>query len=91
MATFPGKTELYNLAEDPEEKNNVADQHPEIVRELDARLVAYAREMKPSEWIKAQPAFLGAQSSTLFDPDFDIEDGGLPTEKPALPKNAPRR
>jgi len=25
-------------------------------------------------------------SVTLFDPDFDIEDGGLPTEKPALPK-----
>jgi arylsulfatase A-like enzyme len=91
MATYPGKTELYNLADDPGEKNNVADRHPEIVRELDARLVAYAREMKPSEWIKAQPAFLGAQSSTLFDPDFDIEDGGLPTEKPALPKNAPRR
>ena len=85
MATFPGKTELYNLATDPEEKSNVADRHPEIVRELDARLVAYAREMKPSEWIKAQPAFLGAQSTTLFDPNFDIGDGGLPTEKPVLP------
>ena len=41
--------------------------------------------MKPSEWIKAQPSFLGAQSATLFDPDFDIEDGGLPHEKPHLP------
>ena len=41
--------------------------------------------MKPSEWIKAQPSFLGAQSATLFDPDFDIEDGGLPHEKPRLP------
>ncbi len=85
MATFPGKTELYNLAQDPGEKTNIAAVHPEIVRELDARLLDYAREMKPSEWIKAQPAFLGAQSATLFDPDFDIEDGGLPHEKPRLP------
>ncbi|MGB2611986.1 MAG: arylsulfatase [Isosphaeraceae bacterium] len=85
MATFPGKTELYNLADDPEEKHNVADQHPEIVSELNARLIDYARQMKPSEWIKAQPSFLGAQSATLFDPDFDIEDGGLPHEKPHLP------
>ena len=34
--------------------------------------------MKPSEWIKAQPAFLGAQGKTVFDPDFDIDDSGLP-------------
>src|SRR5208282_1447197 len=47
MATFPGKTELYNLADDPEEKHNVADQHPEIVSELNARLIDYARQMKP--------------------------------------------
>ncbi len=85
LATFPGKTELFNLANDPEEKTNVADQHPEMVSELNARLVTYAREMKPSEWIKAQPSFLGAQSRTLFDPDFNIEDGGLPHEKPRLP------
>ena len=85
MATFPGKTELYNLADDPEEKVNVADKHPDIVSDLNARLVNFAREMKPSEWIKAQPSFLGAQSATLFDPDFDIEDGGLPHEKPRLP------
>ena len=39
MATFPGKTELFNLADDPEEKHNVADQHPEIVSELNARLI----------------------------------------------------
>jgi arylsulfatase A-like enzyme len=85
MATFPGKTELYNLKTDPGEKQNVADRHPEIVRELDGRLVDFARQMKPSEWIKAQPAFLGAQSGTVFDPDFDIDDAGLPHEKPALP------
>jgi hypothetical protein len=44
------------------------------------------KEMKPSEWIKAQPTFLGAQGKTIFDPDFDIDDGCLPHEKVHLPK-----
>jgi arylsulfatase A-like enzyme len=85
IALLPGKTELFDLAQDPGEKNDVADRHPEIVRDLEARLLRYAKEMKPSEWIKAQPGFLGAQGKTVFDPDFDIDDGGLPHEKPALP------
>ncbi|MGE3156517.1 MAG: arylsulfatase [Xanthobacteraceae bacterium] len=85
MATFPGKTELYNLASDPEEKNNLADQHPDIVSQLNARLMAYSQEMKPAEWIKAQPAFVGAQGKTILDPDFDIDDGGLAHEKAVLP------
>ena len=53
---------------DPEEKTNVADQHPEIVSQLNARLVAYAREMKPSEWMKAQPAFFEAPQRDTFRP-----------------------
>jgi len=36
--------------------------------------------------MKAQPAFLGAQGETAFDPGFDIDDGGLPREKPMLPE-----
>ena len=86
IALLPGRTELFDLSKDPGEQNNVADQFPEIVSDLEARLVAYAKEMKPSEWIKAQPAFLGAQSKTIFDPDFDIDDSGLPHEKPQLPR-----
>ena len=85
IALLPGKTELFDLSKDPGEKQNVADQFPDIVADLEARLVAYAKEMKPSEWIKAQPGFLGAQGKTVFDPDFDIDDSGLPHEKPALP------
>ncbi len=56
------------------------------MRALEARLVGYAREAKTSAWLKAQPAFLGVQGETAFDPGFDIDDGGLPGEKPALPK-----
>ena len=86
VALLPGKTELFDLVRDPGETSNVAEQNPEITRDLDARLIAYARQQKPSEWIKAQPAFVGAQGKTIFDPDFDIDDGGLPHEKPVLPK-----
>jgi hypothetical protein len=29
---------------------------------------------------------VGSQGKTVMDPDFDIDDGGLPHEKPRLPK-----
>ncbi len=85
LATLPGKTELFDLSKDPGENTNVAEQFPEIVTELEARLVAYAREKKTSEWLKAQQSFMGEQGKTAFDPGFDISDGGLPKEKPVLP------
>jgi arylsulfatase A-like enzyme len=86
MATLPGKTELFDLSRDPGEKNNVAEQNPDVVKDLEARLVAYAKRATPSEWFKAQPGFLGVQGETVFDAGFDIDDGGLPREKPVLPK-----
>ena len=81
IALLPGKTELFDLAADPGEKNDVAAQNPEVVRDLEARLIAYAKQQKMSEWMKAQPDYLGAQGKTVFDPDFDIDDGGLPHQK----------
>jgi len=85
IALLPGKTELFNLAIDPGETTNLAEENPEIVKDLEARLLAYAKQQKPSEWIKAQPAFIGAQGKTVLDPDFDIDDAGLPHEKAQLP------
>jgi arylsulfatase A-like enzyme len=85
QATLPGRTELFDLAKDPGEKADVSAQNPDVVRDLESRLVAYAKEQQPSLWFKAQPAFLGPQGETAFDPGFDIDDGGLPREKPALP------
>jgi arylsulfatase A-like enzyme len=85
IALLPGKTELYNLAKDPGETTTVAAENPEVARDLEARLLQYAREQKPSLWIKAQPAFVGSQGKTLMDPDFDIDDSGLPHEKLVLP------
>jgi arylsulfatase A-like enzyme len=86
IALLPGKTELFDLSSDPGERTNLADQHPDIVRDLESRLSAYSKQQKPSEWIKAQPGFVGAQGKTIFDPDFDIDDSGLPHEKVAQPK-----
>lgn len=87
IATLPGRTELFDLDKDPTEKDNVAADHPQVVAELEARLIAYAKQQKPAEWIRAQPQFLGAQGRTVFDPDFDIDDAGLPHEKLVLPTN----
>ena len=86
IALLPGKTELFDLAADPGEKTDVAAQNLEIVRDLEGRLIAYAKQQKPSEWLKVQSDYLGAQGKTLLDPDFDIDDAGLPHLKPALPK-----
>jgi arylsulfatase A-like enzyme len=86
VALLPGKTELFDLTADPAEKDDVAAQNPEVVRDLESRLIAYAKQQRPSEWLKAQPDYLGAQGKTVLDPDFDIDDGGLPQMKTVFPK-----
>lgn len=86
VALLPGKTELFDLSIDPGEKNDVSQANPEIVRDLEARLLSYAKQQAKSEWLKAQPAYLGAQGKSVLDPDFDIDDGGLPHMKTMLPK-----
>ena len=67
-------------------RNGGGDEAAAVVADLEARLIAYAKQQKPSEWLKAQPSFLGPQGVTAFDPGFDISDGGVPQEKPVLPK-----
>lgn len=42
-----GKTELFNLADDVSEKNNVADQYPKKLKELRARYDALAKQAVP--------------------------------------------
>ncbi|NEP04078.1 MAG: arylsulfatase [Okeania sp. SIO2G4] len=87
-ATLPGKTELFDLSQDKKEQNNVAWQHPDIVEYLEARLVAYAKEQKFSEWLKTQPYFLDfeAQGQTNFDDDYwEVEDDTPLDQIPVLP------
>jgi arylsulfatase A-like enzyme len=85
VAILPGKTELFDLSKDPGEKENVADKHPDVVKDLEDRLMNYARQQKMSEWLKSQVDYLGFQGETVLDPGYSM-DGGLPTEIPALPK-----
>ncbi len=91
-ATLPGKTELFDLSEDKKERNNVAWLHPDIVEYLEARLVAYAKEQKFSEWLKIQPYFwdFEAQGQTNFDDDYWVPEGDddIPLDQiPLLPDN----
>lgn len=55
------------------------------MRELEDRLLVYAREQRPSEWIKAQIDYLGFQGETLMAPGYNV-DGGGSTEKPVIPQ-----
>jgi arylsulfatase A-like enzyme len=85
VAALPGKTELFDLSKDPAEKDNVAEKFPDVVKDLEARLMSYARQQTPSLWLKSQVDYLGFQGETLLDPGYST-DGGLPNEKPVLPK-----
>lgn len=43
-----GSHELYNIRTDPGETNNVASEHPEVVRSLDEKLTAWRNSVKQS-------------------------------------------
>lgn len=87
IALLPGKVELYDLSKDPGETNNVAKQNPEVVKELEELLLNYAKQQKQSEWLKAQFHFFGAQRKTILDPDYEIDNEGIPHEKSIQPKD----
>ena len=55
---LPSSIDLYNLADDPSEKNNLAAQHPEKVAAFKLRLDALAKEA-------AKPLFLVDQSKVV--------------------------
>lgn len=75
IALMPGKTQLFDLSQDPAETTDIAQLHPEVVKDLESRLDAYARQQKPSEWLKAQIDFLGFQGKTALDVDYDVDNG----------------
>ncbi len=50
-ATLPSRVELYNVADDPSEENNLAEREPERVQQLLSRLNDYAWEMAPSMYL----------------------------------------
>jgi arylsulfatase A-like enzyme len=74
---LPAAVELYNLKEDPSEKNNVAAQHPETVRELQARIQELSGGMaKPMFLVSAVAAAKGQPAHVALpneDAYFDEE------------------
>lgn len=81
---IPSSVDLYNLAEDPYEKNNVAAAHPDKVAAMKARLDAAGKEAaKPlavgwivSEAMKSAVPLLPSEEGLVTD-----EDGGNLTPK----------
>ena len=51
-AALPGKIELFDIANDPEEADNKAAAYPERVKELLGRLNDYAYDMAPSRYLE---------------------------------------
>ena len=60
--------ELFNLAEDPYEKNNLAGSFPEKVQELCARLDVYAKEALPPILNRKPPGF---KNPAVWGEDFE--------------------
>jgi arylsulfatase A-like enzyme len=46
-ATLPSRVELFDIARDPSEKSNLADQNPEVVAELKQRIEVLSRDAVP--------------------------------------------
>lgn len=58
-AGLPGKVELFDLAKDPGETSNIADQHPDLVKTMQDRIAALSQEMVP-------PLLIGEAISLTF-------------------------
>ncbi len=51
-APLPARVELFNIANDPEEQENLAGRYPERVKEMMAVLTDYAYDMAPSKYLE---------------------------------------
>ncbi len=69
-------TELYDLKNDPEQRTNIADQHPKLMQELLAKYDAWWSEISPT--FEEKPFFIIGHKAenpcTLFCHDWHSED-----------------
>jgi arylsulfatase A-like enzyme len=83
-ASLPSSVDLYNLAEDPYEKNNVATAHPDKVAALQARLEAVAKESaKPLALIYILQTGMGVTTPLLPTDEAFYTDSD---DAPLVPK-----
>jgi arylsulfatase A-like enzyme len=86
IAVLPGKTELFDLDADSAEKNDVSKANPDVVKDLETRLIKYAAQQKMSQWLLAQQDYFGLQGQTVLDLEYNV-DRGPENEKPVLPQD----
>ena len=59
----PSLTWLFNITADPNERNNVADQHPDVVKQLKERIdyynATYIEQLAPPIDWRSDPALFG--------------------------------
>ena len=69
---LPSALELYNIRQDPSEKNNVADRNPQKVAELQKRIEALAKESAKSLFLV--DAFAAVKSAAHGEPILPTEE-----------------
>lgn len=84
-ATLPSSVELYNLADDVSEANNLAEANPGKVAELDALLNDYAGQAAGSLFLRSYMPFIQGDFKRTSHVFGDNEDAGVPGEVPVLP------
>jgi arylsulfatase A-like enzyme len=78
--TLPSKIELFNLAADPAEKNNVASQNPALVADLQKRVLELSEQMAKSLFLTA--AFQAFQSKPEAPMALPNEDAFYEADTP---------
>lgn len=70
--TLPSKIELYNVAKDPSEKDNLAEQNPALVADLQRRILGLSNEMAKSLFLSATfKAFQSKPEAPMALPNED--------------------
>jgi arylsulfatase A-like enzyme len=69
---LPSALELYNIADDPSERTNLAEKNPQVVARLQRRIEELARESAKSLFL--QQAFGSVQASAHGEPSLPNED-----------------
>lgn len=77
---LPSSVELFNIAQDPSEKNNVAAEHPDKVAELQKRIDELARGSAKPLFLVEQ--FKAMQKGLQGEPALPNEDAYYETEQP---------
>jgi len=65
-AALPSKVELYDVVNDPEEADNVADRYPERTKQMLSRLGDYAYEMVPAKYLEELVATKSGQTPIFW-------------------------